>query len=889
MSGLESNFSTAILTSRTPNQSALIVNEGIKQSNFLLKDNFIKFFNGYCNLLQKQNHDLNQFLESNAVPVISLLNSDKEFGMMNKAFENYVQTIKSQVNFNDQTIKYLKLEVLNPLIDFINNDILYNELLINNQELIEITGIQPFNEYQWNVKSVETFDNFGDFKRKEKNLIIQGLINLLNLQNGNLDKAVKFNESSLQYCLNNYNLDTEMDNYLNILLTKNTPPLRPVDNASLKSQPLSKNKGPSVQPYTSSSLSNRNPSRRQSKLLNSSTAESSGSKRNSKLRSKVGSIFGRKKSKDKLSEMNGISETQSLYSTNTTNTNMTQMTQLNKTEEQPLPKARTNTVSSNDKLKSRSSSLRSGSSNYNPSIKHTDPNKSMEDLTPPTRQTSTNTPLKSSPLAHTNHDNELDPIQGTPPRPAKSDSFDNSSSRAPPLAGNNDRDLPILPVEPSPFSPQPSAAESPNVVKYSDASSDSSAESMTAKNRLSMLQQHDLDNLQPPGMNNDLLNVSKSRQTQYSFESGDDLKPIATSPKVQKNEKFELPEPDLEGNKSQQPSFQQQFPPEYQPIGTTSDQLASKQPIEQQHHTSGPTPPPARKVVHNENKKRTNINSQMFHSLPNSRESVIAPSNSVPLTNQATGNSLNKPELFNHLELSTTLVEGLNASNSQVINVNFKQESLAKSSIIGEIAFNYIGDSIEPFLIELPNKFDKLIANNSLLEQISDKDFKVNPALIKNKTLGGIKYMENNLSLEQIPIFVYSVWKYEDHQASLMINVKLNENYSPQIILNNLVVSVALDNSVSVSSVSSRPQGTFNKDKNRITWRFTNLIQLTSERPEERLIARFMTSGKGREDDSGIQLKFSIQNSASNVQLLTDQRNSNLINNLVSGNYTANS
>lgn len=135
-------------------------------------------------------------------------------------------------------------------------------------------------------------------------------------------------------------------------------------------------------------------------------------------------------------------------------------------------------------------------------------------------------------------------------------------------------------------------------------------------------------------------------------------------------------------------------------------------------------------------------------------------------------------------------------------------------------------------------------------------------------------------------MLINQVWKFEDHQASVMLNLKLNHQYASELTLENVIVSVALSPSVATLSASSKPSGSFNKDLNRITWRLDSQIHLSYEKGET-LVARFQTNGRGTEHESGIQLKFSIVNPPSSTEVFLNGSEVPSVSSLVSGSYSA--
>lgn len=952
MSELESsNFSTTILTSKSPQQSALLVNEGIQQTNQLINNQLIQFFESLVEILQKQNYEVKQLLHSNGNAIHQLLNKHQEFGMLGNVWDSYGQFLQTNIANNDGLIKFIKVEIISPLLNLINNDIKYSELMINNQELMEIAQESPINEYQWNVKSIQILENFKNYKSSEKNLLFGQLINLFNFYNSNLSRSQTVNESNLNAVLNNYNLDNEMDKYLKTLVEKEYPQLPKNAAATAVGAAAGAGAGAAAtrpggarKPSSAQSIDSKK-SNRQSRLFGSKDKKEKPKDKNEKpkLRSKVGSIFGGKKRKSKKGN-----DLDSIYSNQTTNTNLTNLTNLREddmvvndmdeesgqnTSYSKPPKINQNRTSSfsSTSRSAQPSGLGASGSGSGPTAAG-----SSGSAPGPTGPTGPSHPVMA-PSAPIPSQEALAPAQ--PVQAEDSPRQISSSHRQSSFNSNPNRELPILPAN-SDY-PNPDDTQTPNVVKYSDDSSSDDEEfehpstmdpganppvqEPSQNEKASIFKQQNLDTLPQPNLTENYLDVNKSRHTQYSFDSGDDLKDFTTSPKIQKSEKFDFPEPDVGDEKvgslpSDPPQYQPQHDapaPSDEKSGLSGGAIAAgaaavgaagaagvaaavsnhggEKAAPVSNGTSGPSPkapapPPARKVAHPPSERRSEIHSQIFHSLPNARDSVIEPPNAPSLVTQNTGNSLiSKTDLFNHNQLVSNLIPGLNISNSQVINVNFKQDNLTKATIIGELAFNYQGNTNnQKLFLTIPNKYDKTILNTLFIEKLSETLFSIAPSMIMNKTLGGIKYMENNLNVNQIPVFIHSIWKFEDHQSSLMINLKLNPAFPiTSITLDGLVVSVALSASVETTSASSRPTGTFNKEKNRITWRYTEPVTLSAANPDAKLIARFMTNGKGSEDESGIQLKFSIANHLTNESITCNEQSVNCISNLNAGTYSS--
>lgn len=1008
------SYGTSILTSKTPQEAAAILPSSINATQGLLENNLLGWFNEYTQVLQRNNQALNQLLQNGSK--IFGQQQNKEYEGFHKIWNCLLSSLQVEIHSNEALFKSLKLEAIGPLKDVFQKDVRYSELLVNSQELQEISSDLSSSgsnaEMQWNMKAPQIFDNFENFKKFEAQLLFDVSYSLLNGLNTKYTKNLSNNENSVNYVLNGYKIDTEMTSYLQYLLQK-----KDFSPASLA--PLGGVPGSRINPRQSRQVSH-------SDLNSMNSSATSGSantnlKKPSKLKSKMGSIFGRKNKLKRTSGLGGgtIPETESI--TSSVNNNA----RLNKSTDSIDNLAQNNV--------NRTSSVRDS--------------RRLSELDPNTAQPHSSQQYQEKPIQQ-QQQQQQQPIQKVidprsqlqvPQQQVQQQQVQKQQVQQPQMASLN-----TAPLTPKPISENHQVADSPNVVKYESGTSDDDFEDPNNKgNRLSMLQRHSLGGPENGSPSVDrfpnetetqyqqqaqdpsgLLSVgqhdngrhagrlSQSSAGKYSFEAGDEENSMNATPKQQENifeekvgelniddnsgsngnnhflrdaavasgagiagaatmgsmyhhqqqeqpqqeqalqqnqqqqtpqqspqqfqqyepqeqDQYEYPPEQYQNTQQyQQPSFQrqqenqeaQQFipqqqkqPPQYQQENQQNAEL-----LQQKGSGLPPPPPKARKVLHREpslrnqgtsspkdvpslvsvpsnstdsRANRRDIHSQMFHNLPNARASVIQ---QPTLVSQDTGNSLlRNSDYFKHFD-STSYVEsnGLNSSIAEVINVNIKNDQLMKSQIIGEIAFNYkkqLNEQIEPIIIRIPNQFDKIILNNTYIEKLSNEEFNINPELIVSKTLGGMKYLKS-ITFEEVPVLIQQIWKFENHQSSLMISLKLNPNYSSNLVLNNLVISVALDSSCETINASSRPQGSFNKDKNRITWRYTQPLNLSTNNLEEKLIARFATNGVGSEHESGIQVKFSIHDPPHQSNIL-NYRNEPIpcVKNLITGSYSSHS
>lgn len=318
-----------------------------------------------------------------------------------------------------------------------------------------------------------------------------------------------------------------------------------------------------------------------------------------------------------------------------------------------------------------------------------------------------------------------------------------------------------------------------------------------------------------------------------------------------------------------------------QVVMAASDSIAGtqKQAEAKGLHIRAPALPPSRK------QNITNRNSEVFRqpahiSRDGSNISAQHEHAASPLALQITGTmavlnpqttgssaSLTGQNLFQHASLESSPL-GLNASIAELVNATFKDGTLIDSQLIGEIALNYVPNTVlnSPLPIEINLKvpkaanFSKVMLNQAFLERTDAENFKINPQFIEGRTLGAVKY---SMKDPVIPIVIHPVWRFEPHQASVVLTLKFAPTVPKvikRLVLEDVVVFVSIDGA-EVTSALSKPQGSFSKEKRRITWRFKEPLVL-EEGGEERLIARFLTSQTAHESEKGVAAKFIIHGGA---------------------------
>lgn len=829
----DSEFSTAILTSKSPEEVANFLPHSLGLSSTLIERNLVSWFNNYANMLMRYNQDLNQLVANGRN---FFANTDAEFGSVDKIWNCVASSVMSQITVNDLLIRAIRNDIIVPFNSAFKSDFKYQELLINSQELVEMHHHlhDSDGEYNWNVKAPAILSNFENYKRYEKDLLFSGFLSYLNTYNAKTSSVLGKNENAVNYILKEFNLDAEMQKYVEYVKQAHAPA------ATLPPPPPPADKharGQQSRPSVASTPS----------------TGSAETKRKSKLRSKMGSILGRKKKNSPLKSSETIPEDHSITSA-------------------PSRQATRNSVADTR------SSIYAHNANSHSQAPPQEPSRALgvvagslagaaaagTAIAAAGAVGSSSTPEQKpeSKFAGLLAGMDSKPLQPTQPAIAATVLSPEKELPDPHASLSNEpvRESAPQPAAAGPFSPEEGEA---NLVKYTSSEDDSDGPTDINGNRMSMLQAHDLDH--PPKLDTD--SDFRSRNTssgKYSFEYGDEEHPLSAkqTPKSVAAPTF----PDVPAQTEEVVPPQAEVPGQF-PSGESTISGTPAAPI--QNSVRPPPPPPPSRKVHNSVGEvptgKRDASSLTFQSLHSARESFIQPHNTggrASLISQNTGNSLFKlNDYFKHFGSTDGLIqEGLNTSIAEIVNVSFKSGEVVKSQALGEVAFNY--NSLQPLqslAVQIPTKFSKFLLNDQLITQTGEGQFTLNVPQIQHKTLGGVKYMLD-LKPTSIPLIVKQVWKFEPHQASLIIKLSLNPTYGKAVEFENFALSASLDTSVISTAASSKPEGSFNKEANRITWRYGKPLVLSPNAPEEKLIARFMTNGQAKESASGIQVKFTISN-----------------------------
>lgn len=859
MSGERTKYSSSILVSQRPIDATEIVRVRLSQAK-LLNDQFATFFKRYYSLkstyltqlnnLIKQSEDLNKNIEHAIIENQVLTKEELKhynvdaIGHLSEIWDQVIKEIKDEIKSNSQLNSVVEREVIEPLSGYTTKNTNWSEIRNMHSNLSEIAQniefsqekVDKYNEnpskhqdkllkYQnslassnqaWDSQAPYVFEAFESTDYERLQFLRDSLLRFQTAYSDTLNKISQTNEQTLEKILN-FDPEIEIERFAKVSSeTKYVPKstrkaaesiASPRSNNGAFPSPSKANSHNTPAPMSAassrqvSSASNMTNHQIGSSLTVNSNGttkksrfhlgSSSGSPEKGKLRSKVGSIFGKRKNKKNEHFVNPIGE--------------------------QVPESETSSINQSPsreavKKQSRASSfLSSNQSQQQPQQpqqpQQQQPKPVQKDVTGPSSShgISSNIPLSLN----------QEPLKPTS-RASSSANLNADYQRA-------NVPLPAHPQQPQAngFSAQPYNAPTP--IEQPQHSHDSSHHAPppppTRKTG-------------PFGSQN-LSNINEDADASFSQEQG-----------------------------------------QYQ----------------MQQHTG---------TFNSANRQSGNFDYQ------NKRLSSFNSFSSTHLRAQNTGSTINvASSLFQHADLTSP---GLNASIAEVINAKFKDGVQISSQLIGEIAFNYQSETG----FDLPTKinvkidgfekFDKIIPNNQLLQQIESNEFELSPNFILSRTLGGLKYSIKSIDA---PIVIVPAWKFEPHQASVMLTVKLNDVISSklpentEIEVRDLIVSVSVAGNVATSALS-KPQGTFNKDKSRIVWKFKEPVFLSATK-EEKLIGRFITNELTKESDQGILVKFTINSEEINGIKLTSQNYSDddpfgqeewskvpTLTSIVAGNYSA--
>lgn len=811
--GGEDDYATSILTLKQPEQAALILPHAIDDSTKLLKDQMIPWLSQYLKIVKRHTDSLRDLSTSAFI----LNQADGQYGALPRIFKCVNLQLAVQISNNDSLLQELHSQVLAPLIHLIDRDARFLALMIYSEELRELAHAikvgAPNAELDWSTRAPSIFDAFAEYKDCELKLVFDVILNFFQAHGIKWQNELDNNQSSVEYLLKTFDVSAENKAYFDYAVGRDFLPL--AASGSVVQQERRKQEMLHRAADTQS-------------LSLDGDKNGGANTKTSKLKSRMGSIFGRRKNRPKTMILGGsgapaISEETGLVASPVS------YSAASLAPAPPLPFAST-----------RKLSLQS---NRSQEVRFSKPTADFEKK----KRFSTPAFYTQSPL----HNDAPDPV-------LKPLSTEKQMVPPPAVVLNKEND-----------------GDSPNFVRYASlqSSSSSASELNGIGRKKSLLEKH---HLTEEALHQAPHQLTRDSVRQAPHHLADDSLHHAPASILDSRHNISVH------------SFEAGDEREHVSSAAT---LTAPNP---------PMPPPSRKVVHPNSGHRAQIVLQMFENLPASHELMRPPPvvgtgpAAAGLVAQNTGNTMSRGhDFFRHADIAgADAPPGLSSSIAQVMNVTFKGGELVKAQLVGEVAFAYSGLEEGPISVTMPKPFSRVILNGNVATQQGPQQFSVSPLQIRGRAMGAIKYLVD-LDQLQVPVFLQQVWRHEPHQLSLMISVRANNSgkhtgkaKEPAFTLHDLVVSVALDSTVQVSLALSKPQGLFSTERNRITWRYSEPLELAKE---EQLIARFLTNGTGSEHESGLQIKFRVPDHAYFDAITVEGQPIPTRCNIVSGSYVSHS
>jgi hypothetical protein len=224
--------------------------------------------------------------------------------------------------------------------------------------------------------------------------------------------------------------------------------------------------------------------------------------------------------------------------------------------------------------------------------------------------------------------------------------------------------------------------------------------------------------------------------------------------------------------------------------------------------------------------------------------------------------------LANVAQHPTMEAPGLNASIIETVSTWFREGSINKSFVVGEVALAMNGlpeDDTETIRLSNFQILEKVAANPTFVhtavsDKVTEKETEAGQytvdvnAIRKSTPTVALKYqihLEADALAMYSPVLVTPAWQCEPGRVSVIVMYALNPTFigaSPgEVVLKNVVISVSLDTTdgtKATSAMMSPQQGaSFKRKAGAVVWRMSELK--IGGREEEKLLVRFTTATPG--------------------------------------------
>ncbi|KAI9668464.1 MAG: hypothetical protein M1831_001218 [Alyxoria varia] len=230
--------------------------------------------------------------------------------------------------------------------------------------------------------------------------------------------------------------------------------------------------------------------------------------------------------------------------------------------------------------------------------------------------------------------------------------------------------------------------------------------------------------------------------------------------------------------------------------------------------------------------------------------------------------------MVKHPELA---LPGLNSSLIETVNVTFDHGSIAKCSVLGELALAFNEDRTnftsiptnESIRLENFPVLEKVAPNPSFISQPSQDrpgEYSIDVAAIAPQAskpqiafkyqvhldeIGGSANSGVTSGSRHVPILLSTNWKVEQTQTLVMLNCTVNPSFpASTITLTNATIILFLGEGApgKATGCQSKPAGTFSKDRGLIYWRINELKlgAAAGGETQKKFLAKFTTDAESR-------------------------------------------
>lgn len=195
-------------------------------------------------------------------------------------------------------------------------------------------------------------------------------------------------------------------------------------------------------------------------------------------------------------------------------------------------------------------------------------------------------------------------------------------------------------------------------------------------------------------------------------------------------------------------------------------------------------------------------------------------------------------------------VEGLVAAAVEHIEAEYEGEVLVRSSVRGQALaqINGVAPAVPSLVlgILLAEPHAQLVPN-ALLKQTSSLSFDV-PVEAFSAPHELLQYTSES-AVGRVPLKVTPVWRFDSTTVRLVLSFQLSDLYvgGDEVEIVDLSISVSIRGSAKAHAAQSKPVATFSREKQRVTWRLSAPQIVRRSSPATKLLCQFVTDHAGAE------------------------------------------